>query len=107
MTNLDLLKSDLIALADLPKYLPPTRSGKSIHIGSIYRWVTRGVQGRKLEVIRVGGRIYTSESAVRRFLVVCEEQAPDRSASSEEDRRRKPPRQDAADLETQADELDL
>lgn len=57
----------LVPLRDAPKLLPPAPTGKPIHLSAIYRWVSKGVAGVKLEVIRVGGKNYTSQEALQRF----------------------------------------
>ena len=45
----------------------PGRSGKPINISAIYRWIQRGVDGKRLEAVRIGGRFYTSVEALERF----------------------------------------
>ena len=35
---------------------------------AIRRWYTKGTNGQRLEVVRVGGRVYTSVEAVQRFV---------------------------------------
>ena len=52
----------LIRVIDVPS-LPwlPTRKGRPIHAATVYRWVCRGVRGRKLRTVRVGGALATCE----------------------------------------------
>jgi len=57
----------LIPVGDIPKMLPPRSTGKRVHISACYRWITRGIRGVRLEVVRVGGSMYTSREAVARF----------------------------------------
>ncbi|TWU48734.1 hypothetical protein Poly51_46370 [Rubripirellula tenax] len=46
------------------------------HPSTIWRWAKRGVNGVKLETIRIGsGRIYTSKQSVARFLEATQESA--------------------------------
>jgi len=42
-------------------------TGLGVHRSTVYRWVTRGVGGIRLGSVRLGGRVYTSEEAIRRF----------------------------------------
>lgn len=35
---------------------------------TVYRWVDKGVRGRRLASVWVGGRVYTTRSAVEEFL---------------------------------------
>jgi hypothetical protein len=44
------------------------RSGGQLDIGTIRRWALRGVRGVKLETLRIGGSVCTSEQAVVRFV---------------------------------------
>lgn len=46
---------------------PRKQHGRKLDLGTIYRWVTRGVKGERLEVLYVGGQIYTSMEALQRF----------------------------------------
>jgi hypothetical protein len=54
-------------LTDVPKHLPPRSGGKRVHVATPFRWASRGVRGIRLEVVRLGGRTYTSEEALLRF----------------------------------------
>lgn len=45
----------------IPCHPPPSRA-------TIWRWMLTGVRGRKLESIHIGGRRFTSEQAIARFL---------------------------------------
>ena len=45
----------------IPWHQPPSRA-------TIWRWILSGVRGRKLESVRIGGRRFTSEQAIARFL---------------------------------------
>lgn len=65
----DLLKDDLITLAEAASYMrqkfPKTTK---LHVSSLYRWARKGVYGRKLEAVTAGGKIFTSVAAVERFM---------------------------------------
>jgi Protein of unknown function (DUF1580) len=39
-----------------------------VHVATIWRWILRGVRGRKLTTIMVGGRRFVLESDLRIFL---------------------------------------
>ena len=65
---IDLREETLIALRDVPRWLPRcSMTGKPVHVSAIYRWATRGIQGVTLETIKVGGTTYTSAEALQRF----------------------------------------
>jgi hypothetical protein len=44
------------------------RTGKKPSVASIYRWALRGVCGRRLEHVRLGRDLFTSEGACGRFM---------------------------------------
>jgi hypothetical protein len=50
----------LAEAAKLAKSRPPSRA-------TLYRWISPGVNGIRLETIRVGGSTCTSEAALQRF----------------------------------------
>jgi hypothetical protein len=52
----------LISLADAAKRLPSRPS-----VCTIWRWRTKGVRGRRLESVAVGGFVFTSVEALARF----------------------------------------
>lgn len=66
---IDPINDKLIPLREVPGLLPK-RDGKKIHIRTVYRWVHRGVRGKKLETIRVGGPYYTTSEALADFFGV-------------------------------------
>ena len=41
--------------------------GQKLHVSTILRWILRGVDGVKLEAVRLGGRWVTSREALQRF----------------------------------------
>ena len=51
---------------------------------TVLNWTRHGVDGRKLEAVRVGKAIRTSPAAVHRFVLTCDEIVTD---NAEEDRR--------------------
>ena len=64
---IDISIENLIPIRDVPRRLPPRPTGKRVHISAVYRWIQRGVQGVRLEYIKIGGTTYTSKEALQRF----------------------------------------
>ena len=64
---IDMNDENLIALRDVPRMLPKRPTGKRLHISAVYRWRKRGIHGKKLETVTVGGTTYTSIEALQRF----------------------------------------
>jgi hypothetical protein len=62
---MSLASEDTGPLARIAKQHNTTRN---ICLRTITRWGTRGIRGVKLELVRVGGRFYTSAAAIDRFL---------------------------------------
>ena len=59
---IDLKFEKLITLAEASRLLPGRPS-----VPTIWRWRNKGVRGRKLESVIVGGKCYTSVEAIQRF----------------------------------------
>ena len=51
------------------------------HSSTVWRWTIRGVAGVKLETVRIGHAVFTSEEAVARFLHRINSPAPDDQGS--------------------------
>ena len=83
---IDLISERVMTLAQATKHLPRRRKGKKPHASTIYRWATNGVQGTRLEVIRVGGTLCTSLEELQRF---CERLTGADSAQPQTTRTRK------------------
>lgn len=64
---IDLIAEDVFPLSAAPDRLPRRRGGKKIHRATIYRWVKDGLNGVRLETLRLGGGLYTSMEALQRF----------------------------------------
>jgi len=62
MSATDLLHEQLVAVAEIPKHLP-----KRVHVSTCHRWYVRGIRGRKLETVLIGGRRFTTREALHRF----------------------------------------
>lgn len=59
---IDISHETLLTMAEASALLPGRPS-----LCALWRWRSRGVRGRKLETIIVGGRPYTSIEAIARF----------------------------------------
>ena len=65
---IDIEHENLIPIRDVPRYIPPRRSGRRLHISAVYRWIKHGVRGGiRLEAVKIGGSAYTSKEALQRF----------------------------------------
>lgn len=62
-----LLNEQLISLTEAARSIPPI-GGVPVAPGTVWRWCMRGCRGRRLEVVRRGGRLATTREAVQRFL---------------------------------------
>lgn len=67
-TSAPLFPDDLFTLAQASKALPRNTNGKSVDIRTLQRWATRGSRGVRLELTRVGGRIFVSRQALLDFI---------------------------------------
>jgi hypothetical protein len=56
----------VLTLADAAAKLPKMH-GKRPHIATLWRWITYGIRGVRLESRRLGGRFVTSIEALDRF----------------------------------------
>ncbi|MGP1346171.1 MAG: DUF1580 domain-containing protein [Phycisphaerales bacterium] len=72
----DLRNEQLIEIKSVPKLLPCRPSGKRVHISAVYRWISRGVRGVRLETIAIGGTRYTSIEAIERFSARLDDPTP-------------------------------
>ena len=64
---IDISKEPLITLNEAARSLPGGRPGRPLNLSTVFRWVTEGTRGVKLEAVRLGGRWYTTEEALQRF----------------------------------------
>lgn len=62
-----ILTEDVLTLADARRELAGI-IGRRPDKTTLYRWCLRGVQGVKLDHVRLGGRILTSRQAITRFI---------------------------------------
>ena len=63
MSTINILAEDLISLADLASTLPCPPSAVTM-----WRWHAKGVNGARLDTVRVGRRRFTTRSAFARFV---------------------------------------
>jgi hypothetical protein len=56
----------LVPLTEVPNHLP-RRKGRKLAYSTVFRWVQRGVRGKRLESCRIGGIRFTSLQALTRF----------------------------------------
>lgn len=64
---IDLRSEDVVTIAEAVQGLPPHQNGRKIHISTIYRWISRGIHGVRLESLKLGRRLVTSHEAIQRF----------------------------------------
>ena len=64
---IDIGRERLLTLQQAAKLIPG-RTGKALHISSIYRWAGAGISGLVLETVQVGGKKMTSVEALQRFI---------------------------------------
>ena len=64
---IDIHHEQLISLAQAARLRPRGRRGRPLHPSTIYRWISRGIRGIRLEATRFGGTFYTSREAMQRF----------------------------------------
>ncbi len=65
--TIELSNETPLTLAEVPLHVP-RRNGRKVHCSTVYRWVTKGVRGKRLESLFVGGVRYTTVEAIERFL---------------------------------------
>ena len=58
---MDLLTEDIMSLAEAAAVV-------NVHVATIHRWRNRGLEGVRLETLRLGGKIVTSRQALTRFI---------------------------------------
>ena len=82
--------SDFLTPREVSRRLPH-RNGKRIHASTIFRWMSRGCKGVRLQHWRIGRNIYTSEMALMKFfaeLADAANQPPTAAAPKRRPRRR-------------------
>lgn len=64
---IDIQQEQLVSFRELARALPRRRRDRPLHISTVHRWRSRGLNGVRLEAVRVGGQWNTSWEAFRRF----------------------------------------
>lgn len=64
----DITQEQLLTFRDLARSLPCRRGDRPVHVATIHRWRSRGLNGIRLEAMRIGGAWTTSREAFRRFV---------------------------------------
>lgn len=64
--SIDINSEELVLVREVPGLLPK-KNGRKKHLASIYRWLSRGLVGVRLESVYIGGEQYTSKQALDRF----------------------------------------
>jgi len=73
--SIDFETERCIPIGEAPKHIPGRPS-----LASVYRWMTNGVRGARLETIVVGGQRFTSIEAIQRFIERTTANSPGASA---------------------------
>jgi hypothetical protein len=71
---IDMRTEELLGMAEASKRLP-VRAGKTPHPAMLIRWAKIGVRGVRLEAIRCGASLWTSQEALERFCLALTEPA--------------------------------
>ena len=56
-----LLTEEVISFSEAAREL-------NVHVATVHRWRQRGIQGTRLEAVRIGGKILTTRQALGRFI---------------------------------------
>src|SRR5262245_9743292 len=92
---IDIERENLLTLAQAARHLPCLRGDRKIHVSTLYRWISCGVRGVRLESVRLGRTVMTSREALQRFA----DRLSLRDSSSRQ-------RRSSADREATEEELD-
>jgi hypothetical protein len=65
---IDVRAEQLLRLQKARDVIPPRRNDTKVSLATLHRWITHGVRGVRLEVVKVGGMTYTSDEAIARFI---------------------------------------
>lgn len=90
---------ELLPLAEAAEKLPARRNGSRPHATTLYRWAKHGLNGVRLEVLRVGDTTCTSLPALQRFFNRLTEVRLQIEQALE------PPTQHMADVERSLDDM--
>jgi Protein of unknown function (DUF1580) len=65
--TIDDASEKLITLREAANLIPPRRGGRKTNVATLYRWVSVGCRGIRLEAVQAGGNRLTSAKAINRF----------------------------------------
>lgn len=65
--SINLEAEQVLTLAEAARSLPRLRRGRKVHVSTLYRWISRGVGGVRLEALKLGRTVVTSREALQRF----------------------------------------
>ena len=68
---IDPLSGELISINEAVGLFPHRRSGAKVSRSTLHRWATKGSKGIRLEIVKVGGMVYTTKDAIREFILAC------------------------------------
>ena len=60
---IDIQSETLLSLSKAARQVPPA----GVNIGTLYRWMLRGVRGVRLDTVLIGGKRFTSAQALNLF----------------------------------------
>jgi len=64
---IDISHETLLTFSEACRCLPRRRRGRKASLSTIWRWSRHGLRGIRLEVVRIGGAVFTSREALQRF----------------------------------------
>jgi hypothetical protein len=65
---IDPFTDEVFPLSETGRHVPVSlRQGKPVSLHAALRWAKKGLRGVRLEVLRIGGRLFTSRQALTRF----------------------------------------
>ena len=64
---IEISSEHVLTLAEAARALPRLRGGRKVHVSTLYRWISRGVGGVRLEAVKIGRTQVTSREALQRF----------------------------------------
>jgi hypothetical protein len=70
---IDLINEEVVPLSVAARLLPRLRGGRPVHISTLYRWISRGQSGVRLEALKLGRTLVTSHEALSRFALAVSE----------------------------------
>ena len=97
--QIDLRNEKLLSLTDAARAVPAI-DGRRPHTSTIWRWCRRGIRGIRLEYLRLGHRVVTSEAAIGRFAQrLAEADTPPMSAAPTQPPKKRTPRRRERDIQ--------